>query len=601
MTSNHPTAEPGELSTYLAIPPRQHESKYIDAYQFRFRLLPMNYRFSSISTAGLPAILIFLYPAWVCAEDNPATATRIQENGGVTIKARVRHPKPHTGDACPILTPGYTISPREAVDEASIRDWAHNGVVRYQAMLGEILLTGKLAPRDPLEASYWLNCAAQAGHEGAALNLAMQIYHEDGVEQDYARVMKLAEPSARNGSALAQRLLGNMWSLGQGVPIDAQQAVKWHTLAAQQGDVDVQAALGYRFLTADGVKRDLDVAIKWLRLASAAGHEDSQGNLEIALCIKDRRCDDYGNVLVAGTVPRPADFATKASRSKPKTLLLTAHWQPNQTMQYVIEKTRQRKGTVAFLDTYEVHVRVVQKLPGNGYLLELTLPVVHLPDRFSPTDPEINKLFAQAAASVAGMRVKIVTDSNGTPQQLQNWQEIRATIRQVMDNLSQPMVPSKRAAILKTVEDLYADEVRVRELTLTDLGLFLIPLGDELAPNELVETQGDFSASALGTTLKVQESYLLKKDQPKSGLVTETVTRVFDPEVLSSAIDAYLKKLPTGQTPSKESLTAQMDIREHSTFVVDLKTGWLVSGEHIRDVDVNSEAASQIKYRIWRK
>ena len=72
---------------------------------------------------------------------------------------------------CPTLTPGFSIHPNTAMNESSIRDWAGNGVVGYQAILGEILLIGKLAKRDPVEAHYWLRCAAQAGHVSAMTNL----------------------------------------------------------------------------------------------------------------------------------------------------------------------------------------------------------------------------------------------------------------------------------------------------------------------------------------------------------------------------------------------------------------------------------------------
>ena len=128
-----------------------------------------------------------------------------------------------------------------------------------------------------------MNCAVQSGDADAALNLALQIHFADEIEQDFAPAAKLAKQSALAGSIMGQRLLGNMYSLGQGVPKDTQEAIKWHTLAAEQGDMETQAALGYRFLTGGGVPIDLSLAIKWLRLAADAGHQQSKDNLEIAL------------------------------------------------------------------------------------------------------------------------------------------------------------------------------------------------------------------------------------------------------------------------------------------------------------------------------
>ena len=229
------------------------------------------------------ALMPFIFPAIIYAETSSENGTFERDKGGITIKKRVKHSKPSVSDLCPKKVDGYAISPREAVNEAAIRDWAHNGVVKHQALLGAILLEGRLAKRDPLEASYWLNCAAESGAADAALNLALQIYYADGIEQDFTRAAKLAKQSALAGLIMGQRLLGNMYSSGQGVSKDIDEAVRWHTMAAEQGDMETQAALGYRFLVADDVPRNLNLAIKWLSLAAEAGHQQSKDNLEIAL------------------------------------------------------------------------------------------------------------------------------------------------------------------------------------------------------------------------------------------------------------------------------------------------------------------------------
>jgi hypothetical protein len=62
--------------------------------------------------------------------------------------------------------------------------------------------------------------------------------------------------------------------------------------ARQQGPT---GGLGYRYFGSDGVPKNIDTAIKWLKLAAAQGHKDSIDNLEIATCIKEKRCDDTGD------------------------------------------------------------------------------------------------------------------------------------------------------------------------------------------------------------------------------------------------------------------------------------------------------------------
>jgi TPR repeat protein len=193
----------------------------------------MKHGSKTILTVTATAFMFYLSTAVLCAETTSENDTIEQDNGGIAIRKHAKHPKPRENDPCPKAVAGYSISPREAVNEASIRDWAHNGIVRYQALLGAILLEGRLAKRDPQEASYWLNCAAQEGDADAALNLALQIYYADGIEQDFARVAKLAKQSALAGSIMGQRLLGNMYSSGQGVPKDIDEAVRWHTMVAE--------------------------------------------------------------------------------------------------------------------------------------------------------------------------------------------------------------------------------------------------------------------------------------------------------------------------------------------------------------------------------
>lgn len=553
--------------------------------------------FNAALTSSLCALSLLGLAAQTQAQDD-AQGVRISADRGVTIKARVRHAKPTADMPCPTLTPGYSINPREAVNEASIRDWAYNGVVRYQAALGEILLTGKLATRDPQEASYWLQCAAQAGHADASLNLAMQIYHGDGVAQDFARVLKLAEPSARAGSASAQQLLGNMYALGQGTAKDVKQAVYWHILAAQQGNVAVQAALGFRYLTADGVARDLDSAIKWLRLAAKGGHQDSQTNLEIALCMQEKRCDNDGQQLAADTSTQPKRSAAKTMPTQ-KAIKLAAHWKAGQSMRYVYEKSRQRAGSAAVTSSYELQVKVL-RATADSYLLELTLPSLQLPDQLAG-NPQAQQMLASAAALGQSLRLQILTDENGSPQALQNWQQVRDTVLKFVDQVGAAAGASVPDSVRATLKSLYVDEASTRQVVMNDLDFFLRPMGDELVPDQATDAETELPTALMGN-LKGHEKYLLKKDQPKTGQVTETFERTFDDESLSRAIDSFLKRFKPEQAPSREKMLNQMKIRDRATYIVDTASGWLVSGEHIREVGVNADAALEtLVLRVRRK
>ena len=86
-------------------------------------------------------------------------------------------------------------------------------------------------------------------------------------------------PLARDGAAAAQRNLGQLYRLGQGVPRDAAVAANWYRLAAEQGLARAQSNLAAMYLQGDGVEKNAGVAAEWLRRAAAQGHVPSQFNL----------------------------------------------------------------------------------------------------------------------------------------------------------------------------------------------------------------------------------------------------------------------------------------------------------------------------------
>ena len=283
---------------------------------------------------------------------------------------------------------------------------------------------------------------------------------------------------------------------------------------------------------------------------------------------------------------------------------------PNQTMTYVFEKTRRGHDGAIVVQNYEVTVKVLQRLPNKNYQLELTLPSVHLPGRLYPVtaNPEVLKIYEDGLANSKGMLIIITTDKNGNLEKLDNWQEIGAVIRSVFEKIFKDLDAEKRAATLKVIEGLYATERSSREYTMTDLGLFLTPLGEELVPDEESVVEGDSSAGEMGGFIKSKETWLLKKDLPETGLATITVERTYDRDSLQAKAEEHLKKLNLAKPPSREALIKQMDLREASSFVMDLKTGWLISakltrdvGGQIREPSSTTNVAAQAIYRVWRK
>jgi TPR repeat protein len=66
------------------------------------------------------------------------------------------------------------------------------------------------------------------------------------LRHDYATALRLIRPLAEESVADAQYNLGLMYDMGQGVPQNDAEALKWYGLAAKQGNARAQASLLFR-------------------------------------------------------------------------------------------------------------------------------------------------------------------------------------------------------------------------------------------------------------------------------------------------------------------------------------------------------------------
>ena len=94
---------------------------------------------------------------------------------------------------------------------------------------------------------------------------------------DFDAVKKAAE----QGDALAQVRLGIMYTMGEGVPEDDAEAVRWYSRAAEQGDADAQFKLGFMYNDGEGVPEDDAEAVRWYRKAAEQGLAVAQAMLGI--------------------------------------------------------------------------------------------------------------------------------------------------------------------------------------------------------------------------------------------------------------------------------------------------------------------------------
>jgi TPR repeat protein len=94
-------------------------------------------------------------------------------------------------------------------------------------------------------------------------------------QQEKARLLLI---DAKKGNVIAQRLLGILYLLGEGVVKNEEEAGKWLYKAAEKGDADSQCMLGYIYSTSEVLKNDM-LAYKWMLIAAANGVSEAKEEL----------------------------------------------------------------------------------------------------------------------------------------------------------------------------------------------------------------------------------------------------------------------------------------------------------------------------------
>ncbi len=120
---------------------------------------------------------------------------------------------------------------------------------------------------------------ARNGQAIAQLRLGELYYHGHGVAESNEAALTWFERAARQGQAEAQYHLGNMYAYGLADPGNdrdpARLAAQWYFEAARQGHANAQYSLGILFLTGTGVVQDAKEAERWIRKAAEQGHADA--------------------------------------------------------------------------------------------------------------------------------------------------------------------------------------------------------------------------------------------------------------------------------------------------------------------------------------
>lgn len=122
---------------------------------------------------------------------------------------------------------------------------------------------------------------------------------------NYKKVLEIAMPRAEAGDALAQNMIGSLYSYGRGVPQSYTKAEKWFRKAAEQGNAAGECALGMLYRAGATGNRDDKAAFAWLK--KAADQDMPEALLEVGHMYRD-------GLGVSPDPAKAADYELRAER-----------------------------------------------------------------------------------------------------------------------------------------------------------------------------------------------------------------------------------------------------------------------------------------------
>jgi TPR repeat protein len=155
---------------------------------------------------------------------------------------------------------------------------AGGGAAAYD--LAMIYARGDGVPRDQQLAALWLTKAANHDFVPALRDLGIRsAYPRDGSTADVPLALQKLKRAAELGDAISQAILGDIFSNGELMKPDYQQAANYYKMAADQGQRDGEFGLAVRYVTGQGMPLDRAEAQRWFKAAAEQGHADAQYDL----------------------------------------------------------------------------------------------------------------------------------------------------------------------------------------------------------------------------------------------------------------------------------------------------------------------------------
>jgi TPR repeat protein len=148
-----------------------------------------------------------------------------------------------------------------------LRNSADSGYFAAQYLLGQHYLYGKGLPKDVSMAMSYLLAASTDGDYRAVVLLKILEKGSRGEKKDRERIVASVKQKAKNNVSDAQYTLGFMYLIGEGVPKDGVEEVRWYRAAAATNSrAAFMLSLMYHY--GEGVSHNPVEAVRLMRIAA---------------------------------------------------------------------------------------------------------------------------------------------------------------------------------------------------------------------------------------------------------------------------------------------------------------------------------------------
>ena len=240
-------------------------------------------------------------------------------------------------------------------------------IVRLPAPLlrwlaGVVFLIGSLAGSAQNIDLPQIKAQAEAGNAKAQNALGAMFNLGQGVPEDHAEALKWFRKAADQGETEAFYNLGTMSLHGRGVTSDAGEAVKWILRSAEKGFAVAQFGLGALYQHGTGVEKDPTEAANWYFRAAEQGYAAAQHALGMMYFQAQGVPQDYISAYTLFSLAARQGMETAADAKKLVTELLAddqikegirrvAAFKPKQPAAVVLPKVREVKAEAASAET----------------------------------------------------------------------------------------------------------------------------------------------------------------------------------------------------------------------------------------------------------